>query len=105
MEVSTMLVYIPAFDFEFEADVSYSPGRPAKIYGPPEYCYPEEPAEAEFLNYGPFSDMEEAVLYAAWADGTPVSLDEIGPIAAQIEAAMIEKYIEEVESDDNDPDI
>lgn len=32
----------------FHATGYYLPGRPAQIYGPPEHCYPEEPAEWEF---------------------------------------------------------
>lgn len=32
----------------FHATGYYLPGRPAQVYGPPENCYPEEPAEWEF---------------------------------------------------------
>lgn len=38
------------FDYDFDCEVSgwYHPGRPAKISGPPESCYPEDPDEWEY---------------------------------------------------------
>jgi hypothetical protein len=32
-------------DMTAEADVTYTPGRPGVLYGPPERCYPDEPLE------------------------------------------------------------
>lgn len=35
---------------EVTVKANYNPGYPAKISGPPEHCYPEEPAEVELLS-------------------------------------------------------
>ena len=35
---------------EVTVKANYTPGYPAKIWGPPEHCYPEEPAEVELLS-------------------------------------------------------
>jgi hypothetical protein len=35
---------------EVTVKANYTPGYPAKISGPPEHCYPEEPAEVELLS-------------------------------------------------------
>lgn len=40
----------------------YEPAVPGQYYGPPENCYPDEPAYCDFNVYGP--------------DGKPVELDE-----------------------------
>jgi hypothetical protein len=32
-------------DMAAEADVTYTPGRPGVLYGPPEHCYPADPLE------------------------------------------------------------
>ena len=34
-------------EIELSIEGSYSPGTPGKTFGPPENCYPSEPAEAE----------------------------------------------------------
>jgi hypothetical protein len=34
-------------EVEVTVEYSYSPGTPGKFYGPPENCYPDEPAECE----------------------------------------------------------
>ena len=44
------LEYVLADGTEVSVDYYYSPGRPARISGPPENCCPEEPAEAEVAN-------------------------------------------------------
>ena len=35
---------------EVTVKANYTPGYPAKLSGPPEHCYPEEPAEVELLS-------------------------------------------------------
>ena len=35
---------------EVTVKASYNPGSPGKLSGPPEHCYPEEPAEVELLS-------------------------------------------------------
>lgn len=34
-------------EVEVEVEYRYNPGMPGKTYGPPEDCYPDEPAECE----------------------------------------------------------
>jgi len=35
-------------DITFGVEAHFTPGRPAKVYGPPEDCYPEEFPEVEY---------------------------------------------------------
>ena len=35
---------------EYKLECTYSPGRAAQLYGLPENCYPEEPAEIEIIS-------------------------------------------------------
>lgn len=35
---------------EVTVEANYTPGCPGKLSGPPEHCYPEEPAEVELLS-------------------------------------------------------
>jgi hypothetical protein len=37
-------------DFVFEVEYTYTPMIPGKLTGPPEDCYPDEPAELEFIS-------------------------------------------------------
>ena len=81
-------------EFEFEADLSYSEGVPAKLDGLPENCYPGEPAEAEFLNYGPFDSMFTAVYVACMVNECPMSIDEMEKLAKKVEEDTIQKMID-----------
>jgi hypothetical protein len=89
---------VSIWDLEFEADVRYWPGRPAYIYGPPEFCYPEDPAEAEFANYGPYESMEEAVYVACWYCNEPMTVEAIKHFAYQIEERLINEYCSDIRS-------
>lgn len=39
----------PETEEEFRVECSVSPSDPGRLYGPPERCYPPEPAEVEVL--------------------------------------------------------
>jgi hypothetical protein len=80
-------------EFEFEADMIYTPGDPGRYYGPPEYCYPEEPAEAEFHDYGPFGCMLDAIYTAAWINDCPMTIEDMESLAQAVEDETIERYI------------
>lgn len=84
---------VSIWDLEFEAEMKFYRGRPAKIWGPPEFCYPEDPDEAEFLNYGPYESMEEAVYVACWYTNEPMTLEAMRQFAIQIEERIIQEYI------------
>lgn len=45
-----MNITFTAIGLTFGADVNYTPGDPGRTYGPPEYCYPAEPDELEFIS-------------------------------------------------------
>lgn len=45
-----MDISFPALGLTFDAEVSYSPMIPGRYSGPPENCYPDEPAELEILS-------------------------------------------------------
>lgn len=45
-------VYLGKFDAEATATVAMThPGDPGRLSGPPEHCYPPEPAEFEIVNW------------------------------------------------------
>ena len=80
-------------ELEFEADLSFTAGTPGKYSGPPEDCYPAEPDESEFLNYGPFYDMYDAVLTACWMFECPMSEEDIAKLAARVEEQTIDNFL------------
>lgn len=47
MRVTTITFTIEWAGLEFEGTASYTPGDPGRLSGPPEKCYPPEPAEVE----------------------------------------------------------
>jgi hypothetical protein len=81
-------------EFEFEADISYRAGTPGKFDGPPENCYPDEPAECEFNNYGPFNSMFDAVYTACWMHECPMSEADMAILASRVEEESIQKVLD-----------
>lgn len=102
-----MNVYIPLpndGEFEFEADMSFTPGSPGRYSGPPEDCYPAEPDEAEFRDYGPFVCMLDAIYTAAWVNDCPMTLEEMELLADKVEEDTINEYLENPPEPDYDGD-
>ena len=60
------------------------PGRPAKLYGPPESCYPAEDAEIEFSLFRNGKEVDTALFTA----------EEMDNLTAQV----IEAYESEMEA-------
>ena len=92
-----MLVYICLpndGEFEFEAEMSFKAGSPGKYSGPPEDCYPAEPDETEFEDYGPFYDMFDAVYVAAWINECPMTIEEMQDLANKVEEECHRKLCE-----------
>ena len=44
-----MKITFSALGLTFDAEVTYTPGTPAKLSGPPEECHEGDPPEIEFL--------------------------------------------------------
>ena len=71
---------------EVTVKASYIPGSPGKLSGPPEHCYPEEPAEVELLSIhgdegfvldpSELSDSERKWLEQAVIDWVEAQVDE-----------------------------
>ena len=71
---------------EVTVKASYIPGYPGKLSGPPEHCYPEEPAEVELLSIhgdegfvldpSELSDSERKRLEQAVIDWVEAQVDE-----------------------------
>ena len=71
---------------EVTVKASYIPGSPGKLSGPPEHCYPEEPAEVELLSIhgdegfvldpSELSDSERKRLEQAVIDWVEAQVDE-----------------------------
>lgn len=80
-------------EFEFEVSLSFRAGTPGKYSGPPEDCYPSEPDEAEFIDYGPFNCMYDAVYTACWVNSCPMSESDIAELASTVEEEAITKFL------------
>ena len=71
---------------EVTVKASYNPGSHGKLSGPPEHCYPEEPAEVELLSIhgdegfvldpSELSDSERKWLEQAVIDWVEAQVDE-----------------------------
>lgn len=48
MPTSEIEIEVNGVELKAEIHFDYTPPVPAKLYGPPEDCWPEEPAEWEF---------------------------------------------------------
>lgn len=84
---------------EFEATARFDFGTPARTYGPPEHCSPEEPTEVEWLSFkGEGQDFKSVDEFETWlaAQGSSFKIDD-----RCVEQA-IEVASEDVDADDRD---
>lgn len=80
------------FDWEgctVRASGDYTPGLPAQLSGPPERCYPEEPAEFDFTSCE-VEDVPGVWLDARWILGTSVG-DDWHDLACDAAEAQLEE--------------
>lgn len=88
-------------DVAFHATGYYLPGRPAQVYGPPENCYPEEPAEFYFATLK--AETTPGVwVNAIWALDTALVYDLTAAAIEAIEGQVSEFWDEWVQENDHD---
>lgn len=80
-------------EFEFDANLSFEAGDPGNLNGLPENCWPATPDESEFIDYGPFHSMYDAVYTACWVHNCPMSEEDIAKLASDVEEETIEKFL------------
>lgn len=88
-------------DVAFHATGYYLPGRAARIYGPPEHCYPEEPPEFDFCTLK--AEVTAGVwVNAIWALDTALADDLTDAAIEAIEGQVSEFWGEWVQEGDDD---
>lgn len=80
-------------EFEFEADLSFQAGDPGFTGGLPENCWESTPDEAEFIGYGPFQSMFDAVYTACWVFSCPMSEADMLTLSSEVEEQTITKFL------------
>ena len=85
----------------FHATGYYVGGRPAQVSGPPEHCYPEEPAEWEFYTLKAETSPDKWV-DAMWALETTLADDLTAAAIEAIERQVSEFWDEWVQENDHD---
>jgi hypothetical protein len=65
-------------EVDYRVEASFTPGVPAKTYGPPEKCYPEEPAQIEYTRALELAgENEKAVDLAAFIESLSQAEEEL----------------------------
>lgn len=57
-----MHITFNAIGLNFDAEISYIPETPGRYSGPPEDCYPDEPAELDFISLVTYSGKDAMFL-------------------------------------------
>lgn len=57
-----MHITFNAIGLNFDAEISYISATPGRYSGPPEDCYPDEPAELEFISLVTYSGKDAMFL-------------------------------------------
>lgn len=57
-----MHITFNAIGLSFDAEISYTSATPGRYSGPPEDCYPDEPAELDFISLVTYSGKDAMFL-------------------------------------------
>lgn len=57
-----MHITFNAIGLNFDAEISYTSATPGRYSGPPEDCYPDEPAELDFISLVTYSGKDAMFL-------------------------------------------
>lgn len=92
-------------DAECEVHCTYTPGHPGKLYGPPEDCYPPEPAETEFLS-ATCGDIrfDTPETFAAWADAQRGEVKHVKDLLLEVAELAEREYADTCEAAQDDED-
>jgi hypothetical protein len=68
-------------EYTFEVDVDVTPGCPGRVSGPPEDCYPPEPAEVEYgdvrcIETGRVFSVDEWELLKRWSTDSDYDISD-----------------------------